>query len=250
MRRRRFLEIFAGAGILSAAFRARGWTTIEWDIKQGKHFDLCSTKPLRQCLAEARRAQWVHLATPCSSFSTARRGHPGSPGGPLRSRAHPLGLPGLAPGDAAKVAVGNLLARRTAQVIRFCRKRGIPVSLENPTSSRLWIHPAVRRLLPTAVVSRADFCQFGTSWRKQTTFVSWGSAALVSFGAVCSGPRGLCSRTQKPHTVLSGNAPSGRPWTQVAEPYPRRLCASFAQAVDKAQDIKQFRYLYMQPEAS
>eukprot|EP00972_Heterocapsa_arctica_P022513 3310733-Heterocapsa_arctica.AAC.1 len=83
--------------------RKAGWWVIEWDVKLGPEYDLLVPGNLRRLLSWIAIADWIHLGTPCSSFSTARRGKPGSPGGPLRTVAHPMGLPGLPEKDALKV---------------------------------------------------------------------------------------------------------------------------------------------------
>ena len=47
----------------------------------------------------------------------------------------------------------------------------------------------------------------------------------------CTGPRPLCSRTQKRHLALSGSSPQGVPWTKIAEPYPLRWAKAWAAVI-------------------
>eukprot|EP00972_Heterocapsa_arctica_P005922 872961-Heterocapsa_arctica.AAC.1 len=49
-----------------------------------------------------------------------------------------MGLPGLCEKDALKVKVGNSLLAVTLRILRACRLRLTPVSVENPRRSRLW----------------------------------------------------------------------------------------------------------------
>ena len=44
----------------------------------------------------------------------------------------------------------------------------------------------------------------------------------------CHASRGICSRTQQQHIILSGSAPGGIPLTRVAQPYPSALCSALA----------------------
>ena len=65
-----------------------------------------------------------------------------------------------------------------------------------------------------------DFCQYGTPWRKITRFLS--NIDLSSAALLCQGPRGMCSRTHKPHEQLRGM--DGKQFrTHLAEPYPTKL---------------------------
>ena len=73
---------------------------------------------------------------------------------------------------------------------------------------------------------RVDFCRFGTPWRKRTRF-----------GTSIPGLRGLRMLCHNDHThlVLRGMSKvHRRPWTAVAEPYPKGLCNLVASAAIKA----------------
>ena len=112
----------------------------------------------------------------------------------------------------------------------------MPAVIENPHSSRLWCVPSHQhaRTIRHVKFDWADFCQDGTPWRKRTGFLSTGLGAPgndLRRGVVkqCYG-RCLCSRTWKPHQPLRGiQASSGRYFTIIAEPYPRRLCKRLAE---------------------
>ena len=130
---------------------------------------------------------------------------------------------------------GNLLTWFSVSVMYACRRRSIPCALENPDASRLWIAPAVLRLLKGARVARVrtDFCQWGTPWRKRTAFAAvCGDFSRVS--RLCCRTSNCCSRSLRPHQQLKGIAPDGRFWTAVAEPYPRPLCRILAKCFQDA----------------
>ncbi len=62
-------------------------------------------------------------------------------------------------------------------------------------------------------VFRVDYCRFGAPWRKRTRIAS----SIVAL----NGLRVFC-QCRKPHIPLRGMHPTlGKPWTAVAEPYPK-----------------------------
>ena len=63
---------------------------------------------------------------------------------PLRNSVFPEGLPQLQPIDMLKVQHGNALARFSATVFQLARSLRIPVALENPTRSWLWMQPCMK----------------------------------------------------------------------------------------------------------
>lgn len=169
-----FLEVFSGSGNLSKAVaRITGWPSLMWDIVHGSEYDLRSFRNRRQIKSwlHSGVVRCLHLGTPCNSFSRARDRRPGPP--PLRSDSKPLGLDGLRPGDFIKVQEGNLWMRFSVQLFILCMHLRIPVCLENPATSRLWLCPAVQALMRRRGVYfvDVDFCAFHTRWRKRTQFL-------------------------------------------------------------------------------
>ena len=226
------VEVFSGSGRWSRAMAAVGFEVRAWDIKNGPDYDVTVAKNWTRLLQDIAVADVVHLGTPCESFSTARRGKLGSPGGPMRSKECPMGLPNLLPKDAAKVALGNKLLGLSLRIVRRCCQQRVPVSLENPRRSRIWWTPsmlgALRRHGHKVCV---DYCQFGLPWQKATVFAVWNCPALLSLERTCRPDGHLCSRSWKPHKRLEGNAAGGARWTQIAEPYPWELVANYASLV-------------------
>ena len=146
---------------------------MEWDIKHGPEFDLLDPAARRRLLSFIAEAKCVHLGTPCTSFSGARRGHPGAPGGPIRTKQFPMGIPNPQPQDVKKIQDGNSMLRLTIVIIKMCRRLKIPVMMENPRRSRIWWTPSLRPLVERSVPVHVDYCQFNMSWQKPTTFAVW-----------------------------------------------------------------------------
>ena len=92
-------------------------------------------------LESARRGEVdiFHAGFPCSSFSRARFNRPGVLGPPpVRSRAHPRGLPGNTPAQQREAELGDKLADASLLMARAvqasARLRGVPAAAtpENP----------------------------------------------------------------------------------------------------------------------
>ena len=234
-RRRRYqlcLELFAGEGHIAAAWRAMGYGALCVEISLGGEFDLtrpCVWKLVRGWIS-SHCIVCVWFGTPCTSWSRARRGPPGSRWAPTRSARFPLGLPGCSESDLGKFREGNETAKVTARLIRACLAARVPCGLENPQTSMLWQSPFLRRLVAhrCAQVLDVHLCQYGARWRKATKVVLWECVTCPDAARRCSGRRGVCSATGKPHVVLSGRDPSGGLWTRRAQAYPRQFARSFA----------------------
>eukprot|EP00973_Karenia_brevis_P021866 3005723-Karenia_brevis.AAC.1 len=71
----------------------------------------------------------------------------------------------------------------------------------------------------------------GKAWRKRTSILA--SNVDLSFVVkVCRSIHGICDRSQGKHQELKGTNKDGIFWTHIAEPYPVKLCARWAQALD------------------
>ena len=171
----------------------------------------------------------MHVGLPCQSWSRARRSDGRGPG-PLRDDDRFLmGLPGLSAKDRDKVSQGNRLLHHSVRILQACIQHDVLWTLENPMTSRVWKTRGAKRLAKQAVFHRADFCQYNQKWRKATYFLAHPRLHLSL--KRCCGTRGLCSRTQAPHTVLQGVNAAGTFMTKVAEPYPYSLANHIAQKV-------------------
>ena len=49
----------------------------------------------------------------------------------------------------------------------------------------------------------------------------------------CTNKNGVCDYTGKRHFILSGSSPFGKPWTRVAQEYPKKLAKNMALVLDR-----------------
>ena len=111
---------------------------------------------------------------------------PGTPGGPVRSKDFPEGLPALQGLDRDKVKDGNRLLQISLEIISICRTQGTRVSLENPRSSFLWKQPNMCR----AAELGGSCVVFGLLllWHlleKPTNFTSWNTTDCKELSETC-----------------------------------------------------------------
>ena len=149
------------------------------------------------------------LATPCSSWSSARHGPRDYSGPPpaLRNRTDSImGFSDLSASDLIRVEVGNRTMQGTAQIITACIHHHVPVILENPIQSMLWDAPPIKHLLAQgAQKTTTDYCLFGAVWRKRTRFATWSFPhGLPALAKTCKSLGGKCDRTGVKHVQLTG----------------------------------------------
>ena len=104
--------------------------------------------------------------------------------------------------------------------------------MENPWTSRIWLLNGFKKLLRRWPLLPTDYCQDGMAWRKRTGILG----VHVNFKSamrLCSGPRGICSRTNLRHIELRGTQ-GGKFMTLIAEPYPHRLCGRLVYCFEQA----------------
>ncbi|CAE7735652.1 unnamed protein product, partial [Symbiodinium necroappetens] len=194
------------------------------DLYSGSFGDLlepdCQSKIL--ALIKAGAFYCVGGGPVCSSMSRAIRP-------PVRSAAHPTGLPDRRATLEDKVLAGNKHASFTAAVVRTAAAHDTDFWIENPAASFLWLQPAWKELLddadPPGRCFLLDCCRCGAPWRKRTRIYT-----STSLG----GQRLLC-QCPGPHQRLSGYCKERRQmWTKVAESYPRPLNGVLAAAATEA----------------
>ena len=180
-----FVELFCGSAGLSAEMLQLGFQVLGVDnkptAKQARapviNLDLRDPEQQDRLWPEIRRAHVVWLAPPCGTSSAARRiplhGRHKGPR-PLRSRAHPDGVPDLTSTDAARVASANALYDFASKVFSFCLKQGTLCIVENPASSLMWQTSWFRDLLRQSQVYWHEFhsCMYGSARRKRTGLLS------------------------------------------------------------------------------
>ena len=121
----------------------------------------------------------IWMGTPCSSFSLARRGRGGSPGGPLRLigkyiLGHPKAL--RRPKDRKEKSswATNALPTQLAMPKPLTMQAFLG-DLENPSGSRIWHHPAIAKLGTMGSVERrvSHMCAYGMPMEETYSCVMW-----------------------------------------------------------------------------
>jgi hypothetical protein len=236
-----FVEVFSGTGHLASAVRELGLDAFEFDItEQGGRNNLLHSKTLHElkALIAHPMCRGVWYGFPCGTFSSARR-HDGGPM-PLRGTNSKdiWGLPHLEGKERARVNSANKLLLRMHELMKHGENHRVPFYFENPRSSNVWMHPIIKQWVQHKFSHTVefDYCQFGTDWRKPTTILSVGNEAfhigkLVKCRQTWHGKDSICSKTDKPHTTLSGflgGADKGQYLTNRACPYPKDFCTYVA----------------------
>ena len=132
-----FLELFSGIGSVSTAIRNRNHAAIPIDFETQLCIDLTLPGVVRLIISwiKAGMVRGVFLGTPCTSWSRARFGAAGCPGGPVRTTALPMGISGLRPKDQRVLDLGNATYKASNKYIRACIEANIPCILENPANT-------------------------------------------------------------------------------------------------------------------
>ena len=178
----------------------------------------------------------VYMSPPCGTASRAReirRRKPNSEGKiidpkPLRSDAHPDGLPWLKGIAKEKVRIANVLYANMVRLAEWCDQNGIAWAIENPSNSHMWETMAFRRLrkakwddLLKNPYERVKFqnCMHGGS-RPKRTDIMFAKMELGSLAIMCDG-----NCTHKPWGLTKqGDAFA----TAEERRYPRLLCDRLA----------------------
>ena len=135
--------------------------------------------------------------------------------------------------ERARVKSANKLLLRMHELMKLCVSHNVPFYLENPKSSKLWMHPIIRKWVQhkSAHLIEFDYCQFGTEWKKATTILSVGNRNFHTGKSLrCKvtwrDKISIYSKTGKPHTTLVGfvdDKEKGQYKTNKACPYPEEL---------------------------
>ena len=152
-----------------------------------------------------------------------------------------MGLPDLTDAQLARLKLGNATFSDSCRLIDVSRNMGVPIFLENPDTSLLWLAPRMRSLTRVADFAQARFhqCQFGAPWKTCTRICAWRGGCLAKLKRWCHSDGKLRSRTSLPHQELAGRAPGGRHWTSIAAAYPSQLCTCIASSmIDAAESLR------------
>ena len=182
-------------------------------------------------LLETRNVIMVHMAPPCSTSSQARRiQRSRNDPKPLRSWNMPDGLQDLGFMDRNRVSQANRLYQVCQEVALRCCRLKIWWSIENPTSSLMWITSPFRCLweqLRTSVYF-ATFhnCVYGGDRKKSATI--WTSCQALQ-GLACA-----CNKDFAHVRKEWGRQPDGSWATSQEAAYPPGMCSQFASIVLQA----------------
>eukprot|EP00435_Cladocopium_sp_Y103_P055244 s81_g18.t1 len=217
------LDLYTGkGGVARALSRSRCPWVVTFEITRHSSEDVLAADNRRKILRliQLGAVKAVGSALVCKSFSAAV-----TP--PVRSLQYPRGVPWASAAMKQKIAEGNAMSDFNHEVHVECEEAEPVVFYwtENPDSSYLWRQRKYRKFRDPAGadVCRVDFCRFGTPWRKRTR--------IATHVPKLKGLRMLCCCT-RPHHVLRGQHPTlKRPWTAVAQPYPRGFAKMVAAAV-------------------
>lgn len=209
-------ELFCGSEELTKEIRQYGLCSFEGiDVKKGHKYDLTRKRVQDKVIEMLLTGQvgYVHMGTPCTVFSRARRGFTNH-----QKARH-------------KECIGCELAFFSAEIARLCSKLNIFWSIENPRSSRLWEFPAIEELHSLGEVQFVEFtmCGYGQPYKKPTRLMT-NCPELAQLSRRCTHGRHEVVLKGQSYDTVKG-------WvnrTTEAGAYPQPLCAKWAQAVKTA----------------
>ena len=176
------IEVFRGHAQLSKSLRSQSFQVFSSDHKPFKNvsvlqIDLNSDveRKLLWDLVDNNQVLYVHFAPPCGTASAARniRMHKLSHGPPpLRSLAMPMGLEDLSDSNQQRVTLANSLYTFVAEAVKLLDSKNIGWSIENPSSSLMWVTEPMQSLckLLGSKLCAFDFdtCMFQAARLKRT----------------------------------------------------------------------------------
>lgn len=204
------LDLYAGVGGVGRALIRGGapWV-FSFELKRFAAEDLLDKKnqDLVITLIVRGAVRVCGSALVCASFSMAV-----TP--PIRSPTYPRGVPWASAAARERLKDGNEMADFNVKIHDACEHAEPEVWYwtENPDGSHPWRQKGYEKFKKPSSkdVLRADFCRFGTPWRKRTRVAT----NVLPLG----GLRLLC-RCKKSHLRLRGQHPVLHiPWTLVAQP--------------------------------
>ena len=142
------VEIFCGKAGLSKKLRNKFFQVVSVDHVAAKGIPIlkidiekASERTVLEELLQLDKILYVHFAPPCGTASLARciplKNRDGPK--PLRSMRHPMGLPKLPLVSRERVSKANRLYYLTGHYIKMLDQMQVGWSVENPSSSLMWI---------------------------------------------------------------------------------------------------------------
>jgi hypothetical protein len=182
----------------------------------------------------------VIAGPPCETWSVARHSNldqsPRLPR-PLRSLAHPWGMPALRPRELQQVAHGNALLQTALLFYATCLRTKVSMILEHPSCpdwrdvASIWKLPEVVRLKEHSSSTMVDLhqCAAGAPARKPTTLLCAHLPELLTDVRRLPG-RGFCNHVGG-HPAAVGRTADRAFRTTALKEYPTRLCRTMAIAI-------------------
>ena len=215
-----YLDLFSGCrGVAKTVSRIADTWSLCIDIAQDPKLDLLAAE-LREkleFLISAKVFFAVGAAPVCGSFSIAV-----TPA--VRDITCPQGKPNISENMQRKVEIGNSFSRWLVRVAVLCLNLDLAFWVENPDRSWLWRQPEWHDLLLDSRTGfwKVTFCSFGAPWKKPTKVLT--NTFLKDHVSPCPG----CLH----HVPLRGfSSKHKKPWTKVAEPYPKRFSGHLGQCI-------------------
>ena len=230
--RYKVLELFSGTGHLSRAFRRRHCRvkTVDCYDPEGIYHaagDLSQKQVVDFLIQQIESGvfHYVHLGTPCSSFSRllVLFGHG------TRTAQRPQG-----DGTRENEKLGNLLLYYSVRIIHTCIRCNVLWSIENPKHSFLFLMPSMRRLLSCRSVHSVMFdqCMYGLCDPTSKQLYQKSTRILTNCRGLSQLAK-LCDRTHV-HEQVVGKTLVGCKWISrsvLAGSYPVLLCKEWAKFV-------------------
>lgn len=211
------VEAFSGSGRLGTIAHWARWRSMSSDTLHIPAGDLLNEAKLAMLCGWFRtgRAQWVHTAPSCSTFSILYLFGPRARQRNTRTEARPEGG-----GTSQAEVLGTACAGAAARLLEAARGAGALGTHEHPAGSWMWRLPSFQRLAATGAWHRCGWshCAFGANWRKHSELWST-DASVLDLCRSCPGGPG-----HSPHpVVLFGKVKQRGRWvdrTAVAAAYP------------------------------
>jgi hypothetical protein len=231
-----FIDFYGGVGKVAARAESKyGLIGVNIDWQKDHAWDLHTqgVLPYISKKVSSGRVKGGHIATECTSFSSARHGKAGTNcPRPLRDyHENAWGFPGLCGKDLATLEKGNKDAHLTIGLIDVFEENQVPISVENGDNSILWHIPEIKERLENARIFKVDYCMMGRMYRKRTRLAAWALKNIHVAAQVekqcqgefhCLTKNKICCRTKKPHLLLRGWA-RGKAVASQGKVYPRKF---------------------------
>ena len=191
------VEVFCGRAGLSRALRRKGFQVFLSIIRRSRGFLFCWLTWIHQHSAKFLKSFWckgvccmctLHLLAVLHLWQGAYRWRNGKGPKPLRSMRCPMGLPKLPFVSRERVSKANRLYSLTWRYIRMLDKMLVGWSVENPSSSLMWITTPFIELMQCLGKKCLGFCfhncMFGSRRKKMTAI--WTSVEeLLQLERIC-----------------------------------------------------------------